>query len=71
MNWKTGLLASLTFLVLLVGIADACPNCKSSIASGSAGLAVGYAWSIGVLLAAPATILAGWVVALVRHARRA
>jgi hypothetical protein len=48
----------------------ACPNCKNSVARNSAGMSLGFAWSIGLLLAVPLTIVSAWAVAIRRYCRQ-
>jgi len=61
----------LVFLFVGGNAADvmACPNCKASIA-GSNGMAVGFAWSIVMMIAVPFSILTAWAVAIRRHLKR-
>ncbi|MGI9517134.1 MAG: hypothetical protein ACR2NP_08820 [Pirellulaceae bacterium] len=57
-------------LAVLADEAVACPNCKNAVAqSGGSAMAAGFAWSIALLLAVPASIIAGWVIALRRMLR--
>ena len=64
------LLATCLLLVFMANEAMACPNCKNAVAqSGGASMAAGFAWSIALLLAVPASIIAGWVIALRRLLR--
>ena len=55
-------------------VAEACPGCKAIIAertsSLSASLAVGFYWSILVLLAVPFGLVAGMTWMLIRAVRR-
>jgi len=46
------------------GVLEACPNCKSSVAHDSNGMALGFAWSIGFMLAVPTTIVSAWIIAI-------
>ena len=50
-------------------ILEACPNCKSSVAHNGNGMALGFAWSIGFMLAVPTTIISAWIIALRKHLR--
>ena len=65
-----------TALVLLPCVAEACPNCKDSLAESdpaSLGIVQGFFWSIMLMLSMPALILGGlctYFYLLVRHARR-
>ena len=64
----------LSFFLLIVLVvaclasdATACPNCKTAVAeSGGEAMSQGFAWSIALLLAVPASIVTGWVIALRR-----
>lgn len=68
-NFAVMLVACL-ILAVLASEAVACPNCKNAVAqSGGASMAAGFAWSIVLLLAVPASIIAGWVIALRRMFR--
>jgi len=66
-----------TVLLSLPGVAEACPNCKDSLAESdpaSLGIVQGFFWSIMLMLSMPALILGGlctYFYVLVRHARRA
>ncbi len=57
-------------LVIMVPPLWACPNCKTAVADNSSGMALGFAWSIALLLGVPALIIAGWGIALMRLARK-
>lgn len=49
---------------------DACPNCKNSVAQDSNAMAIGFAWSIALMLAVPLTIVSAWAIAIRRYCRR-
>ena len=52
-------------VALSCGELVACPNCKTAVAeSGGDAMAEGFAWSVLLLLAVPASIVTGWVLAL-------
>ncbi len=72
MSRATGwMIAGLLILLLGAEPAVACPNCKSAVAENSDSLALGFAWSIGVMLAAPGLIVLGWIIGLLRLYRAA
>jgi heme/copper-type cytochrome/quinol oxidase subunit 2 len=52
---------SLAVLVLLAGVAEACPTCKDQMAAdpAAANIARGYFWSILFMLSMPILILTG------------
>lgn len=54
-------LLSLLLVVVLVGIAEACPTCKDQLAADPAAynIARGYFWSILFMLSMPILIIAG------------
>ena len=56
--------------VLLVDSALGCPNCKTTVAGEGDGMATGYALSILIMLATPATILAAWWIGIRRLLRQ-
>jgi hypothetical protein len=63
------------FCLIVIGFAVwaapvlACPNCKAAVSSNSDYMALGFAWSIVLMLSVPALIVTGWVIALVRLTR--
>ena len=44
----------------------ACPNCKGAVAANGDSMALGFAWSIALMLAMPAMIVSTWAVVLFR-----
>jgi hypothetical protein len=63
------LLAVLVAVWIVLGAAEptwACPNCKDTLAEHGGRLQIGYALSIGLMIAAPFGILGGWAVAIYR-----
>lgn len=63
------LLAIFVAAWLTLGAAEptwACPNCKDTLAEHGGRLQIGYALSIGLMIAAPFGILGGWAVAIYR-----
>ena len=69
---KVHLLALAAMFVLIYGgVADACPTCKESLSQQQSSMDAGYALSIGLMMATPALILVGWVIAIWRLVRRA
>ncbi len=61
----------LTFLFLSLALAQtvqACPNCKGAVAAHGS-MALGFAWSIALMLAMPALIVAAWAIMLYRFSR--
>ncbi|MDG2013871.1 MAG: hypothetical protein P8J33_10215 [Pirellulaceae bacterium] len=57
----------MTICVLFPCVAEACPNCKSSVAHDSNGMALGFAWSIAFMLAVPVTIVSAWALAIRKY----
>ena len=62
------LVLTTVFLIVsaMAGSLLACPNCKAAVAENNDHLSAGFAWSIALLLAVPASLLTGWVIALKR-----
>ncbi len=64
------MLATMLILACLASEVAACPNCKNAVAqSGGESMSAGFAWSIALLLGVPASIIAGWIIALRRMLR--
>lgn len=63
---------ALAAVLLLVGDASACPNCKEAVASqGNAeGVKQGYFWSILFMIGMPFTLLSAGTLMVVRAAKR-
>lgn len=50
--------------------AEACPNCKNSVALNGGSMAAGFAWSIALMILMPLSIVTGWLLALRRLIKR-
>ncbi len=63
MKFPRFLTLALATLMLLTfcDVLAACPNCKNAVAQTSDATAVAFAWSIGLMLLAPAAILGSWL----------
>ena len=62
-------------LLLMPALATACPWCKDALfapgeSAARAGAAQGYAWSIGLLLLVPSSLIVGIGVLLARASRK-
>lgn len=53
------IVAAMGIVVLLAGVAQACPTCKESISENGGNLVQGYYWSIIFMMSMPFLILAG------------
>ncbi len=64
------LLGGWCWIALIPGRLLACPNCKNAVAHSSETNAIAFAWSIGLMLMVPATIVVVWIaaIALLRRA---
>ncbi len=58
----TALGVALVSLLLMPDMVVACPNCKAAVAESHPPAAIAFAWSIGLMILAPAAILGGWIV---------
>ena len=64
---RTGWILCLVLLSLVMAhTAQACPNCKGSVAANGDSMALGFAWSIALMLAMPALIVSTWAIVLFR-----
>ncbi|MCP4080034.1 MAG: hypothetical protein GY819_16110 [Planctomycetaceae bacterium] len=67
LKWTVTCAALIACMLLLPCVAEACPNCKSSVAHDSNGMALGFAWSIAFMLAVPVTIVSAWAIAIRKY----